>query len=273
MLVSADGTGDIAQAAFQTSLARVQTKDGRDAYANTDAVRIPVALQDVVLSVIGLQNVHRPHVMSKVLLQPQPMAVTGHFPNEFSSIYSGTGVATGAGVTVGIITQGKLTQTITDLNSFTSAHGFATVTTQTVNTGGTSNDTSGIGEWNLDSQDVVGMAGGAVGKIIFYNEPDLTNAALTANINTAVTANVAKIINMAGAPRCRRAPARARTTWQQQRRAGRARDRTAVGGDGARARSTVAAAGNLELRGRAAIACQRRQRRVADRSGAGTGTG
>ena len=196
MLVSADGTADIAQAAFQTSLARVQTKDGRDAYANTDAVRIPAALQDIVLSVIGLQNVHRPHVMSKVLLQPQPMAVTGHYPNEFSSIYSGTGVATGAGVTVGIITQGKLTQTITDLNAFTSAHGFATVTTQTVNTGGTSNDTSGIGEWNLDSQDVVGMAGGAVGKIIFYNEPDLTNAALTANINTAVNANVAKIINM-----------------------------------------------------------------------------
>jgi xanthomonalisin len=65
-----------------------------------------------------------------------------------------------------------------------------------VNTGGTSNDTSGIGEWNLDSQDIVGMAGGQVGKIIFYNEPTLANSALTANINTAVSANVAKIINM-----------------------------------------------------------------------------
>ena len=196
MLVSADGTADVAQAAFQTSLARVQSKDGRDTYANTDAVHIPVALKDIVLSVVGLQDLHRPHVMSQALQQPQPKAVTGHFPNEFSSIYSGTGVATGAGVTVGIITQGKITQTITDLNSFTSAHGFATVTTQTVNTGGTSNDTSGLGEWNLDSQDIVGMAGGAVGKIIFYNEPTLSNAALTANINTAVSANVAKIINM-----------------------------------------------------------------------------
>jgi subtilase family serine protease len=196
MLVSADGTADIAQSAFQTSLARVQTKDGRDTFANTDAVRVPAALQNIVLSVIGLQDVHRPHTMSKVLQNPQPQAVTGHFPNEFSSIYSGTGVATAAGVTVGIITQGKITQTITDLNSFTAAHGFATVTTQTVNTGGTSNDTSGLGEWNLDSQDIVGMAGGQVGKIIFYNEPTLSNAQLTANINTAVTANAAKIINM-----------------------------------------------------------------------------
>ena len=196
MLVSADGSADIAQTAFQTSLARVQTKDGRDTYANTDAVRIPVALKDIVLSVIGLQDVHRPHVMSHVLLQPQPNSVTGHYPNEFSAIYGGNGVATAAGVTVGIITQGKITQTITDLNSFTSAHGFPTVTTQTVNTGGTSNDTSGIGEWNLDSQDIVGMAGGQVGKIIFYNEPTLSNSALTANINTVVTANATKIINM-----------------------------------------------------------------------------
>ena len=196
MLVSADGTADVAQAAFQTSLARVTRKDGSGAIANTSPVHIPASLQGIVLAVLGLQDVHRPHVMSQVLNGPQPKAVTGHFPNEFSSIYSGTGVATGAGVTVGIITQGKLTQTITDLNSFTAAHGFATVTTQTVNTGGTSNDTSGIGEWNLDSQDVVGMAGGQVGKIIFYNEPTLANSALTANINTAVTANAAKIINM-----------------------------------------------------------------------------
>ena len=194
LLVSADGTADVAQSAFRTSLARVQAKDGRDSFANTEAVHVPASLQGIVLAVQGLQDVHRLHTMSKVVQQPQ--AVTGHYPNEFSSIYGGTGVATAAGVTVGIITQGKLTQTITDLNSFTSAHGFATVTTQTVNTGGTSNDTSGIGEWNLDSQDVVGMAGGQVGKIIFYNEPTLANSALTANINTAVSANVAKIINM-----------------------------------------------------------------------------
>ncbi|MEO7433021.1 MAG: pre-peptidase C-terminal domain-containing protein, partial [Dokdonella sp.] len=196
MLVSADGTADIAQSAFQTTLARVQAADGRDTYANTDSVNIPLALKDTILSVIGLQDVHRPHVMSHVLTGPQPYAVTGHFPNEFSSIYSATGVPTAAGVTVGIITQGKITQTITDLNAFTAAHGFATVTTQTVNTGGTSTDTSGLGEWNLDSQDIVGMAGGAVGKIIFYNEPTLSNAQLTANINTVVSANAAKIINM-----------------------------------------------------------------------------
>jgi subtilase family serine protease len=192
LLVSADGTTDIAQSAFQTSFARVLTRDKRNAYANTDAVHVPAELKNIILSVVGLQDVNRPHTMNAYV----PNAVTGHNPTEFASIYGATGVATGAGVTVGIITQGKITQTITDLNTFTSNNGLATVTTQTVNTNGTSTDASGVGEWNLDSQDIVGMAGGQIGKIIFYNIPTLSNANLTADINTVVTANAAKIINV-----------------------------------------------------------------------------
>ena len=61
---------------------------------------------------------------------------------------------------VGIVTEGKLTNVINDLNSFTSQNGLPTVTTQTVNTNGTSTDTSGDVEWDLDSQDIDGMAGG-----------------------------------------------------------------------------------------------------------------
>ena len=97
---------------------------------------------------------------------------------------------------MGIITQGKITQTITDLNTFTSQNGLPTVSTQTVNTNGTSTDTSGLGEWNLDSQDIVGAAGGQVGGIIFYNIPTLSNANLTADINKIVSDNTVKIINV-----------------------------------------------------------------------------
>jgi subtilase family serine protease len=198
LLVSADGTADVAQAAFQTSFARVRAKDGRDAYANTEPVRIPAALQDSVLAVIGLQDVHQAHTMLRTLPGGGAViqAVTGHNPTEFSSIYGGSGVATAAGVTVGIITQGKLTQTIADLNTFTSNNGLPAVTTQTINTNGTSSDTSGVGEWNLDSQDIVGMGGGQVGKLIFYNIPTLSNSNLTADINKIVADNAAKIINV-----------------------------------------------------------------------------
>ena len=197
LMVSADGRADTAQAAFKTSFTKVRTKEGRMAFMNNSGVQIPAALQDSVLSVIGLQSVHQAHTFAKPMQAGYTtQAVTGHNPTEFSSIYGGNGVATAAGVPVGIVTQGKITQTITDLNTFTSQNGLTTVTTQTVNTNGTSTDTSGLGEWSLDSQDVVGMAGGQVGSLIFYNIPTLSNANLTADFNTIVNANATKIINV-----------------------------------------------------------------------------
>ncbi|WEN15292.1 pre-peptidase C-terminal domain-containing protein [Rhodanobacter sp. AS-Z3] len=197
MLVSADGRADTAQAAFKTTFAQVRTREGRMAFMHNGDVQIPAALQDSVLSVIGLQSVHQAHTFA-VPMQASytTQAVTGHNPTEFASIYGGSGVATAAGVPVGIVTQGKITQTITDLNTFTDNAGLARVTTQTINTNGTSTDTSGLGEWSLDSQDVVGMAGGQVGSLIFYNIPTLSNANLTADFNTIVSANATKIINV-----------------------------------------------------------------------------
>jgi subtilase family serine protease len=196
LLVSADGTADIVQTAFQTTLANVRTADGRDAFANTEDAHVPANLSGIVLAVLGLQTVHQAHTFARVQDPDQIDSVTGHFPTEWSSIYGGSGVANASATPVGIITQGKITQTITDLNTFTSQNGLPTVTTQTVNTNGTSTDTSGVVEWNLDSQDIVGMGGGQVQKIIFYNIPTLSNVNLTADINTVVTANATKIINV-----------------------------------------------------------------------------
>ena len=198
LLISADGTAATARNAFMTSFAQVKTHAGRIAFTNTAEVRIPEALKDSVLAVVGLQTVHQAHSFAR-RRDPDGAhihAITGHNPNDFSSIYSGTGVATAAGVTIGIVTVGKLTQTIADLKTFTTNNGLSSVTTATVNTHGTSTDTSGVTEWNLDSQDVVGMAGGHVGKIIFYNVPSFFNTDLVADFNTAVSANKAKIINV-----------------------------------------------------------------------------
>ncbi|WP_254063447.1 protease pro-enzyme activation domain-containing protein [Rhodanobacter sp. L36] len=197
MLVSADGTVGTAQAAFQTSLARVQTREGRVAFANDGDAHLPIGLQDSVLAVIGLQNVYRPHILAQ-RVQPDagvhPLAITSHNPAEFSSIYGGTGVATAAGVTIGIITEGPLDNTIADLNIFTDAKHLARVTTQIVGAAGP--DQGGTIEWNLDSQDAVGAAGGQVGQLIFYEMATFENPSLVADFNTVVTANAAKIINV-----------------------------------------------------------------------------
>jgi subtilase family serine protease len=197
MLVSADGTADNAKAAFLTTFNRVQTREGRAAFANSGDAYIPTALQGSVLSVIGLQNVYQPHIFAQ-RFQPKAglgtFAITGHNPAEFSPIYGGTGVPVAAGVAVGIITQGPLDQTITDLNTFTDNKHFPRVTTQIVNAIGPNQ--GGTTEWNLDSQDVVGAAGGEVGKIIFYEMASFQNGDLVTDFNTVVTANAAKIINV-----------------------------------------------------------------------------
>lgn len=196
LLVTADGNVDAAQQAFQTTFVNV-TRDGRQSYANDKDAVIPASLQNAVLSVVGLQDVHRMHTMNVRADAPsalRPQSVTGHNPTTFSAIYGGSGVPTASTVTVGIIAEGRLTQTITDLNKFTSNNGLSTVSTQIVGSG--SSDTSGLEEWNLDSQDIVGMAGGKVGKLIFYDATSLSNSALTSIINTAVSANAAKVINV-----------------------------------------------------------------------------
>jgi subtilase family serine protease len=49
----------------------------------------------------------------------------------------------------------------------------------------------------LETQDIVGMAGGQVGSLVFYNVPTLTDSSLTADLNEAVMTNAAKIISVA----------------------------------------------------------------------------
>jgi xanthomonalisin len=195
VLVSASASVATVQSAFHSNMLRVRTHDGRNAYANSSDAAIPVSLHGVS-GVIGLQTVHVPHIVKGKPGGGGGGSIIGHNPTKFPSIYGGTSLPTAAGVTVGIISNGDLSQTLRDLNTFTSQNGLATVTTQIVNTGGTGTDTSGTAEWDLDSQDIVGMGGGQVGKIVFYNIPTLANTSMVADFNTVVNANVAKVINV-----------------------------------------------------------------------------
>jgi len=199
LLVSATAPAAAVQSAFHTNLVHVHTHDGRSAFANSSDAAVPASLHGVS-GVIGLQTVHVPHPVGHVM-KGRPGgggggSIIGHNPVQFPSIYGGTSLPTAAGVTVGIISNGDLTQSIKDLNTFTSQNGLATVTTQVVNTDGTGTDTSGTPEWDLDSQDIVGMGGGQVGKIVFYNIPTLANSSMVDDFNTVVAANAAKVINV-----------------------------------------------------------------------------
>ncbi|MDG2538278.1 protease pro-enzyme activation domain-containing protein [Dyella jiangningensis] len=214
LLVSADGNANTVNAAFHTTM-RTFAFGGKQRIANDADVQVPQTLGGIVDSVLGLQNVNVPHTMHRILGPVQTHAganhvgvqATGsqvsHSPTDFPAIYDAGSTPTASGTTVGIITWGDMTQTITDLGTFTSNAGMGTVNTQVVKTGSNTyaDDPNGDGEWNLDSQTIVGTSGG-VGKLIFYSAPNcsndscLTDAAITASYNRAVTDNVAKVINV-----------------------------------------------------------------------------
>jgi pseudomonalisin/xanthomonalisin len=195
LLVTADGPARSIRAAFRTSLRRYFV-DGRIAFANTAGARVPRGLSGIVQSVLGLQTVDIAQPMYQVAdASAQPLATTGHDPTEFPMIYHAGSAASGSQTTVGIISAGDLTDTLSDLAKFQSQNGLSGVPVQTVQVGSPGSDTSGRMEWDLDSQSILGTAG-AVQKLIFYNGSSLANSQLLAAFNSVVSDNQAKVINV-----------------------------------------------------------------------------
>ncbi len=199
LLVSATGGAGAIRTAFKADLHEYNV-GGRRAYANVTDALIPAHLSTSVLGVIGLQNVHLMHTHARrIEASPEavtPQAVTGVSIPNFASIYGASSLPSATTGTIGIITSGKVTQTITDLKSFASSAGYPVpnVTTTVVGTAGTS--TSGTDEWNMDSQSSLAAAGGSISHMILYNVTDLSDAALSLGYNKAVTDNLARAINV-----------------------------------------------------------------------------
>lgn len=185
LLVAAVGGGDVVRRSFNTEIARFQ-HNGHEGIANTRDAQIPGALADITESILGLQTVD----------EARPMTVTTHSPVQFPAIYAASRLPGAGNTVVGIITEGNMAQTIADLHQFESLNGLPTLNPTVINVGGVSGDTSGTVEWDLDSQDIQGMAGGQVAGMTFYTATALTDAALTATYNRVVSDNLAKVINV-----------------------------------------------------------------------------
>ena len=168
LLVSATGSAGVIRNAFKADLHEYNV-NGRRAYANVTDAMIPSHLSSTVLGVVGLQNVHLMHTHAQRMTAPDaatPQAITGVSIPNFASIYGASSLPSATTGTIGIITSGKVTQTITDLKSFASSAGYPVpnVTTTVVGTAGTS--TSGTDEWNMDSQSSLAAAGGSISHMI-----------------------------------------------------------------------------------------------------------
>ena len=194
LIVTADGSAATVTRAFNTELHHFNV-NGRDAFANVGDALVPRALSGVVKAVLGLQNVDVVHTMIQ-LADATPSVSSGHSPTEFPTIYNANGLPAATNTTVAIISEGNMASTLTDLSAFVTQAGYPTPSVSTVIVGAAGTDTAGTIEWDLDSQDILAAAGGAVKQLIFYVATTLSDADLTPTYNKAVSDNKAKAINV-----------------------------------------------------------------------------
>jgi pseudomonalisin len=209
MLVSVSGSSSQLARALHTQFARYSSIADGSFFATTRAARLPAALAGQVRAVMGLSSLGKVSVthparrsssgLAHVLATPKlgALAVPSlnypaqYGPQDLWSLYNAPASQTGSGQQLAIITEGDLSQPKKDLATFEQHFGLPTVTWNQINVGTGSSDTSGSGEWDLDSQYSTGFAPG-VSQLNVYVGSSLSNQDILATINRWVTDNTSK---------------------------------------------------------------------------------
>jgi subtilase family serine protease len=202
LLVSATATaGQVAQA-FDTTLHSF-SQNGRNVYANTSPAYVPQSLSGIVVAVLGLSNA--PTMKAAPRQQATPCNVEGvatpsqaclrfYDPATFQIAYDATSVPDGSSTTVAIMTEGDVTQSISDLRLNEQNFNLPQVPVNVIKVGLSSTDTSGDGEWTLDTAYSSGIAGN-LKALDLYNTTSLTDSDITLMYNAWVTQDLAPIGN------------------------------------------------------------------------------
>jgi subtilase family serine protease len=116
---------------------------------------------------------------------------SGFYPKEFVKTYDAGGTSAGAGTALAVIAEGNLNPTIKDLRTAEAKQGLPQVPVTVVKTGASSTDTSGTGEWDLDTQTSTGVAP-AASRLYMYDATSLSDADLARSVNSFAAQNVAR---------------------------------------------------------------------------------
>ncbi|HZZ95453.1 MAG TPA: S53 family peptidase [Jatrophihabitantaceae bacterium] len=182
--ITATATVAQAEKAFHTNIAAYR-RHGRRVLANTAPAMVPSALRGKVNAVLGLST------LGFTADTPTVPKLTGYYPAEFNKVYDAGTTKAGTKTKMAVIAEGDVTQTIKDLRLAESKQHLRTVPVSVVYTGPKSTDTSGVDEWNLDTQTSTGVAPN-VARLLIYVASSLTNADLARAINTWVTQDSAQ---------------------------------------------------------------------------------
>ena len=190
LLITANGTAAAASSAFHTPI-ESYTQHGHTVFANTQAAQVPAALGSTVGAVLGLTNAATMRTdanKTTATNPPSECVVTGvgypctYNPQGFWPAYDATTAPTGANAKIAIFAEGDVSGVVTDLRTEEAANALTQVPVTVVPTGPVSSDTSGLDEWDMDTQYSTGMAS-TVSQLYLYDAATLNDSDTTSEFN------------------------------------------------------------------------------------------
>jgi pseudomonalisin len=188
LLISADGTAQIAEAAFNTKLEQF-SQSGENVFGNITPAQVPEALGSIVSSVLGLNTIGK--MKPTINLPSAPQYAVSYTPTQFQSIYNANTVKAACCTAIAIMAEGDLTGVVSDLRIAEKAFGLPQVPVTIVPVGLASPDVSGADEWDLDSQYSSGMAG-TLKQLYLYDTTSLSDSDLALEFSRWATDDKAR---------------------------------------------------------------------------------
>ena len=198
LLISADATVAQIKSAFHTSLESFSLA-GKTVYANTLPALVPQSLGNTVVAVLGLNNAAKVAYAPTDCFPANPAPAGTPCLRSFDAravqkFYDAGSTPTGSATTIGVMAEGDVSQTVSDLRYAETQLGLPQVPVSVVKVGLPSPDTSGVGEWDLDTQSSTGIAGNVKG-LYLYATTSLTDSDIALEYSKWATQNVAKLGN------------------------------------------------------------------------------
>jgi len=173
--VTLGGTVAQVERTFGVTLDDYATASGQRFFANAQAPRVP----NGVNAVLGLESLSRQlptrHLPAQAPSNAGGPCVQGNCigllgPADLWSIYDLPGSNRGQGQKVAVIGEGDMSVPISDLRSWESRFSLPQVPVRTVNIADDQSDTSGLLEWDLDTQATTGMAPDALELDLYFTQ-------------------------------------------------------------------------------------------------------
>ncbi|MDQ2726437.1 MAG: S53 family peptidase [Actinomycetota bacterium] len=187
--VTGGATAASAQKAFHTTLG-LFNQAGRTVLANTTPALVPQSLAGVVSAIVGLNQAQSAHGFAR-RTATHAISPTSFNPPALATAYDATPLPAPTGSSLAILAEGNLAQVVKDLRTEEAANNLPQVPVTIVPTGPASSDTSGLDEWDLDTQTSTAMAN-TVKTLYLYDAPSLNDPDIVNEVTAFVSQDKAQ---------------------------------------------------------------------------------